>query len=124
MVSTAFDEDTDSGSINLDELEELATSGGALQHNLLIKVINPKSIGDELRSINKVSVSKARVYKKNYESVVNSLKESVESANDNIATLKELAAKENKSHMESWDKVTSPRMAQIQLSAMRKQSTQ
>ena len=87
-------------------------------------MINPKSIGDELRSINKVSVSKARVYKKNYESVVNSLKESVESANDNIATLKELAAKENKSHMESWDKVTSPRMAQIQLTAMRKQSTQ
>ena len=28
MVSTAFDEDTDSGSINLEELEELAASVG------------------------------------------------------------------------------------------------
>ena len=77
MVSTAFDEDTDSGSINLDELEELATSGGETRRTM----------------------------------------------NQLIASTK-LAAKENKCHMESWDEVTSPRMAQIQLTAMRKQSTQ
>jgi hypothetical protein len=41
MVSTAFDEDTDSGSINLEELEELAASVGV---PTLIKVINQRFV--------------------------------------------------------------------------------
>lgn len=105
MVSTAFDEDTDSGSINLEELEELAASVGVPTAPSFDQGDKPKSIGDELKNLGKASIPKTRVNKKNFESVVNNLKESVESANDTIVTLKELATKENKSHMDSWDKV-------------------
>ena len=102
-----FDEETlGELSFNLQALEDLATSVG-INVNTFPSIDlsdRPTSVGNELRTIGKpVTVTRTRVTKKNYETIIDNLKSQIVTANERIEKLSERLGTENKSHTQAYD---------------------
>ena len=107
MPLLELDYDTDV-SVKLDEVDDIVTSLGVPTPPSINRAERPTSISDELKSSGKLlAVPKARATKKTstFEGIVDKFKASVEKANEQISTLKGLAATQNKEHVITYDKL-------------------
>ncbi len=106
MVSE-YDEDTASGSLNLDELDDIATSVNAPKFPSYDLGDKPTSIATELKTNGTKTVApRTKISDKNYKAVTDKLKDVIDTANTKNEALKKLAAAENKQRVEDYDVLT------------------